>query len=350
MWPSSTVFPGLPGTWGIPNRRYPARLPCWVGKTVCLTDAGQVFLRYARTLLTTAQQAKAALQPTPEARGSLRVAIADSLCSALMPDLLEQFHALCPRVEVSLRSANTQEMREMLTSNRADLAYTLDLPLTHPADRVLLDEPEPCCFLAPAGHPLTGRRGLTLADLAGQEFLLTERGTSGGAGSGVDLPAPVHGGRLPHRPGRPAGRDRLPHRDAPPAVLPQRQVDHPPDEHFHPSGPGRNPLNPTQTPPALLQAGGVVLRGLQTQKTAGTNMPAALCVRRSLRLYDEGIYDRIGSRTSAGKGTISVEDGQLGLNVKDVDLVGIEGNADGIAVAFRKPRPQRSAGSRDALP
>ena len=62
-----------------------------VGKTVCLTDAGQVFLRYARTLLTTAQQAKAALQPTPEARGSLRVAIADSLCSALMPGLLMIF-------------------------------------------------------------------------------------------------------------------------------------------------------------------------------------------------------------------------------------------------------------------
>ena len=36
-----------------------------VGKTVRLTDAGQTFLHYARTLLTTAQQAKAALQPPP---------------------------------------------------------------------------------------------------------------------------------------------------------------------------------------------------------------------------------------------------------------------------------------------
>ena len=149
-----------------------------VGKSVRLTDAGQTFLQYARTLLTTAQQAKAALQPAPEAQGTLRVAIADSLCSALMPGLLEQFHALCPRVEVSLRAANTREMREMLASNRADLAYTLDLPLTHPADRVLLDQPEPCCFLAPASHPLARRQELTLADLAGQEFLLTERGMS----------------------------------------------------------------------------------------------------------------------------------------------------------------------------
>ena len=149
-----------------------------VGKTVRLTDAGQTFLHYARTLLTTAQQAKAALQPVPEARGTLRVAMADSLCSALMPPVLERFHAICPRVEVSLRAANTHEMQDLLAANRADLAYTLDLPLTNPACVIALDEPEPCCFLAPAGHPLAGREGLTLADLEGQEFLLTERGMS----------------------------------------------------------------------------------------------------------------------------------------------------------------------------
>ena len=66
----------------------------------------------------------------------------------------------------------------MLAANRADLAYTFDQPVTSPAFVRLLDEPEPCCFLAPAGHPLAGRQGLTLADLAGQEFLLTERGMS----------------------------------------------------------------------------------------------------------------------------------------------------------------------------
>ena len=206
-----------------------------VGKTVRLTDAGQTFLRYARTLLTTAQQAKAALQPAPEASGTLRVAIADSLCSALMPSLLERFHALCPRVEVSLRTATTQEMQDLLSANRADLAYTFDQPVTHPSFVRLLDEPEPCCFLAPAGHPLAGRQGLTLADLAGQEFLLTERGMSyrealehllaarkltlrpylelgdGGAGAGPDLSAAVHGGRQPDRAGGPPGCDRLPH-------------------------------------------------------------------------------------------------------------------------------------------
>ena len=52
-----------------------------VGKTVRLTDAGQTFLSYARTLLATSEQAKAALQPARQVGGTLRIALADSLCS-----------------------------------------------------------------------------------------------------------------------------------------------------------------------------------------------------------------------------------------------------------------------------
>src|SRR5699024_8694977 len=141
------------------------------GKTVRLTDASQTFLHYALTLMTRAQQAKPAQQPSPEASGTLRVAIADTLCSARLQPLLAPLHALCPGADVSLPTATTQEMQDLLTANRADLAYTFAQPVTHPAFIRLLDEPEPCCFLAPAGHPLAGRQGLALADLAGQEFL-----------------------------------------------------------------------------------------------------------------------------------------------------------------------------------
>lgn len=56
-----------------------------VGKTVRLTDAGLTFQDYARTLLATAQQAKAALQPAREVRGTLRIALADSVCSTFCP-------------------------------------------------------------------------------------------------------------------------------------------------------------------------------------------------------------------------------------------------------------------------
>ena len=138
-----------------------------VGKTVRLTDAGQTFLTYARSLLATAEQAKAALQPARQVSGTLRVALADSVCSTFLPDLLQRYHALCPQVELVLRTATDDEMLQMLGSNQIDLAYTLDKPLLQPSFVLAVDEPEPICVVAPAGHPL-----------AGQEFLLTERGMS----------------------------------------------------------------------------------------------------------------------------------------------------------------------------
>lgn len=149
-----------------------------VGKTVRLTDAGQIFQNYARSLLTTAQQAKAALQPEQQIRGTLRVALADSVSSAFLPDLLRQYHARCPQVELVLRTATADEMLRMLASNQTDLAYTLDQPILLSSIVLAVDTPEPVCFVAPAGHPLAGQKVVTLEELTRQEFLLTERGMS----------------------------------------------------------------------------------------------------------------------------------------------------------------------------
>ena len=122
-----------------------------VGKTVRLTDAGQTFQSYARALLITAQQAKAALLPARAVSGTLRVALADSVCSTFLPDLLQQFHALCPQVELVLRTATADEMLRLLSANQIDLAYTLDQPLLLPSLTLAVNVPEPVCFVAPAG-------------------------------------------------------------------------------------------------------------------------------------------------------------------------------------------------------
>jgi len=149
-----------------------------VGKTVRLTDAGQTFLAYARSLLATAEQAKAALQPARQVNGTLRVALADSVCSTFLPDLLQRYHARYPQVELVLRTATADAMLQMLGTNQIDLAYTLDQPLVQPSLVLAVDQPEPICVVAPAGHPLAQKETVSLQELAQQEFLLTERGMS----------------------------------------------------------------------------------------------------------------------------------------------------------------------------
>lgn len=149
-----------------------------VGKTVRLTEAGETFLGYARTLLSTAQQAQAALQPTHQVCGTLRIALADSVCSTFLPKLLQQYHAQYPKVELILHTATADEMMQMLSSNQIDLAYTFDQPILKPNLVLAADAPEPVCFIAPADHPLAGQETVSLEELAQQEFLLTERGMS----------------------------------------------------------------------------------------------------------------------------------------------------------------------------
>ena len=136
-----------------------------VGKTVRLTDAGQTFLGYARTLLATAQQAQAALQPARQISGSLRIALADSVCSTFLPGLLKRYHALCPQVELVLCTATADGMLQMLGTNQIDLAYTLDQPLLQPNLVLAADVPEPVCFIAPSAHPLAGQEAVTLEEL-----------------------------------------------------------------------------------------------------------------------------------------------------------------------------------------
>ena len=145
---------------------------------VGLTDAGQTFLGYARTLLATAQQAQAALQPAQQVRGSLRIALADSVCSTFLPGLLQHYHARCPQVELVLRTATADEMLQLLSTNQIDLAYTLDHPLLQPSLVLAADVPEPVCFIAPLEHPLAQETSIPLEALVQQEFLLTERGMS----------------------------------------------------------------------------------------------------------------------------------------------------------------------------
>ena len=149
-----------------------------VGKTVRLTDAGQTFLTYARSLLATAEQAKAALQPARQVSGTLRVALADSVCSTFLPDLLQRYHAQFPQVELVLHTASTDEMLQLLSTNQVDLVYTLDQPLLQPALVLAADVPEPVCFIAPPQHPLAQENTIPLDLLPRQEFLLTERGMS----------------------------------------------------------------------------------------------------------------------------------------------------------------------------
>lgn len=148
-----------------------------INKTVRPTPSGLKLLEYARTMLKAADDARRAIQAAPQVSGTLRIALADSLCTAFFPRLLELYHRRFPQVELRLIPAGSTEMERLLSQNDADMIYTMDHRITRSDLVTALETEAAAVIVAAPSHPLAGRE-VTPEELARQDFILTERGMS----------------------------------------------------------------------------------------------------------------------------------------------------------------------------
>lgn len=156
-----------------------------VSRRVRLTDAGRELARTARAMVAEWD----AFGQTVDGlkgltRGRLRVAVV-STAKYFIPRLLGSFCAAHPEIEVSLEVLNRDGVVARLREQLDDLSI-MSMP---PADLDLADEvfmANPLCLVAPADHALARRRGLDLAALRDERFVLRE------AGSGTRMAADAH--------------------------------------------------------------------------------------------------------------------------------------------------------------
>lgn len=148
-----------------------------IHKTVRLTSAGQEFLSYAQTILHTAEDARSRMRHLPMESGTLRLAMAESLCTVYFPRILERYHQTCPQVEIRLLTGDTVDLFQRLRHNEADLVYTLDHRIYSPDIVTVLEKREEIIFVASPHHPMAFQP-LSFSDLVDQEFLLTEKNMS----------------------------------------------------------------------------------------------------------------------------------------------------------------------------
>lgn len=147
-----------------------------VGKKVFLTDAGrelqsavhEVFDAWDRFEMTAANLK--GMQ-----RGKLRVAIVTT-AKYFIPRLLGEFSLAHPDVEVALEVANRDAVIERLNANLDDI-YVMGVP---PPGAPLTIEPfleNPLVVIAPASHPLAGKKRIALQRLAQERFIQREKGS-----------------------------------------------------------------------------------------------------------------------------------------------------------------------------
>ncbi len=112
------------------------------GRTSRLTDAGEVYFRYARRALQDLEEGKRAIHDVGDlSRGSLRVAVTPTFTTYLIGPLVESFHNLYPNVTLTVREMSQERIEELLVDDELDVGVAFDeihSPDITEADRSLL--------------------------------------------------------------------------------------------------------------------------------------------------------------------------------------------------------------------
>jgi DNA-binding transcriptional LysR family regulator len=144
-------------------------------RTIRLTAAGAALLPEARRLLTDLDETVRMVRSIGDGTlGRLAVGFVPSAMGGVLPDLLREFRATHPAVELTLREMAPDALLRAVHDRRLDLAV-LYLPVSDPdLDQRKLASEELLLAL-PEAHPAAAARAISLADVAEEPFVLPER-------------------------------------------------------------------------------------------------------------------------------------------------------------------------------
>jgi DNA-binding transcriptional LysR family regulator len=147
-----------------------------VARRVYLTEVGNELARTARAMVAEWDDFEQRLDAHKGlTRGKLRVALV-STAKYFVPRLLGSFCKRYAQIDVSLEVLNRDGVVARLRNNLDDI-YIMSVP---PRDMDLIDEvfmANPLVVICASGNPLARQKGLTLADLSEQRFILREQGS-----------------------------------------------------------------------------------------------------------------------------------------------------------------------------
>ncbi|GAA0122852.1 MAG: LysR family transcriptional regulator [Clostridium argentinense] len=149
-----------------------------IGKQVNLTNQGEAFILHANEIMRVTNAAMNFAVNADVPTGSLRIGGVESLCTAILPELLLQFHHLCPQVETVIRTATTDELIDMIKCNDIDIMFTLDKKVYGSEWVRAVQKDEDIVFVTSSRHSLIDGQKIELQTIIKEPFILTEKGGS----------------------------------------------------------------------------------------------------------------------------------------------------------------------------
>lgn len=149
-----------------------------IGKRIYLTETGQEFITYASEIMRVTNAALTFAREEHVPKGKLKIGGVESTCTALLPELLLEYHRLYPEVEVVIKSGTTEELMNLAKSDEIDLIVTLDKKIYNSQWICAAERIEEVLFVT-ADSLLSRDRGIcTIQKLSKEAFLLTETGAA----------------------------------------------------------------------------------------------------------------------------------------------------------------------------
>jgi DNA-binding transcriptional LysR family regulator len=113
-----------------------------------------------------------------EVVGTIRVAMADSLCTPLIAEGFASFREKHPGVSLNVTTAGTDQLYRLIDRNEVDVVCTLDSLIYDTTYVIASQERIGAHFVASPKNPICRKNVVSIEELCTLPFLLTEKGMS----------------------------------------------------------------------------------------------------------------------------------------------------------------------------
>ena len=144
---------------------------------ISLTAAGERVYEYADKIISLYNEMDNRVRElTGDVSGVLIIGASTTIAEYVLPNLLGDFKQRCPSINIRLSVSNSLGVVHMVENNSVDVGV-VESPITNKNLAVEVCWRDKLVFICPPGHPLAGRSGVTVEELAELPFVCREEGS-----------------------------------------------------------------------------------------------------------------------------------------------------------------------------
>lgn len=147
-----------------------------INHTITLTECGQDLVYYAHQIRALTDEFKEKHNKEDQLAGHIRIVTPDSVCEDMVNSHYIDFHSKYPLISIQFATGDTAMLLDMLDHNEADIIITLDRHCYNKDYVIAKEEQLSMHFVTNVASKFAGKQGLSIRDISGEPFVLTEHG------------------------------------------------------------------------------------------------------------------------------------------------------------------------------